>query len=705
MTLLPLAFSLHTTPGIGWTLLGAVLLAGLAIWSYRWTRPPKPVWVRAILAALRLLALLAVWLLATGFELRWQEERPRQSRITLLLDRSESMSFSDASGDRWKQVQGVLEHPLWEEVEPHTDLKALAFGENTAPFDRTNSPAPDAAVTDLAQALRTLAQDPAGAPDAVVLISDGAVNRGGSPESGARRLGAPVFAVAVGDSIAPKDAVIAAVDAPERTYVGEKAVLEATLRTAQMQGERVQVRVQDAAGNLVAQDTVQVRSAYEETVLRFPVTPTAGGLQHYHVEALPLEGETDTGNNRRRATVRVEERKRRVLLIAGAPSSDAGFLIQSLEENEDTEVEVVLGGGPGGALLRGGIPSSPNTKEYDATVILPFPTVSPSIRNLITTVAATELPVVLVTGARPDHQSMVSMAPRFGGLDGARGRENVIPIPATRHPVLTLDGSWFEESDVPPPPLILPPYAPMGGLMVATTDAGDRPVVVVSQTPPRTLAWFAGNLWKWDLGRRPIDPGGNGYDALWDRTLRWVTARPEAQTVVFEPDRPLFTGGEEILLRARVRDEAMRPLDSLEVAAEVSHDGETRTVLLAGQGDGLYRATVTPWGAGAYSAEARIAVTQQDAVTREAQFVVDEFSLEAVERRMRIDRLRALAQATSGAVIMPAQMDTLADLLPKKPGTEVVRGAWRPFGLGWVLLLVAFVLGLEWFIRTRTGMV
>ncbi len=704
--LVPLSITLHSTIGIGWTVLVAVALFAGALWSYRWTRPPMPAWVRGILAVLRGLALLGIWFLLTGFELRWQNEYPRKSRVSVLVDKSASMGLTDQSGNRYKQVEEALSHPVWETIKEKRDIKRFVFDLETTGMKRGNVPDADGPGTDFSQAFQTLAHDPGGAPDAVVLFSDGAVNHGGAPETDAKRLGCPVYVIAIGDSSAPRDVVIAAVDAPERGYAGEEVVLEAMIRGSQLQNQQVQVYLKDAKGNRIAEETIHFTREWDEQVVRFATTPATGGLQSFIVEVESVEREADTGNNSRRTTIKIEDRKRRILFLAGGPSPDASFLIRTLEKDADTDAVLVVGGGPGRKMIRGAIPAVINRSEFDAAVVLPFPGVSPAIRQAVTQVVESGLPLAVITGTNPDMQSIAMLGTRFDGIKGARSMDNIVPMPISRHPLFTLDGTWFEESAVSPPPLRLATLIPKSGRTIAAASSDpERPVVVESETLPRTLIWLAEDLWKWDLGRRSADPGGNGYKMLWDRTLRWLTAEEDMQNVLFEPVKDLFTGGEEIQLRARVRDSALRPLDSLEVSAQVTHGSESRTVILVGQGEGIYRVSLPAWGTGDYSAEATINLSQTESVSRTAPFVVDDFDVETVERRMRPDRLRSLAQATDGSMLTPDRIGELDELLPSKFGTITVKGAWTPFGIWQTLVIIALLLGIEWFIRTRTGMV
>ncbi len=77
------------------------------------------------------------------------------------------------------------------------------------------------------------------------------------------------------------------------------------------------------------------------------VTPTAPGLRTYTVTAAPLPGEATTANNSLTVTVRVQSDKRRVLVIAAAPSPDLTALRATLDADRGVETTVRTQRAPG----------------------------------------------------------------------------------------------------------------------------------------------------------------------------------------------------------------------------------------------------------------------------------------------------------------------------------------------------------------------
>ena len=699
------ALALHSSYGIGWVMLGSLALVALAVWSYRWTRPPLPVWARCLLAAGRAFALVAVWLLASGFEVRWENVVPVGTRVSILVDRSASMALSDDRRNRDTVVREMLADRLWNDLDRRIVLERLPFDMDLGEqFAGTALPPPDGEASDAHAGLSGMAQRIEGAPDAVVLVSDGAFNRGGSPERAARELAAPIFVIAIGDSTLPGDVVIADVIPPGTVYVGDEIVLDVTVRGGGVDGAATGLRLLNARREPLAVRWISFAGDFAEETIRFRVKSARAGLLEWFIEADPVDGEINRRNNSRRVAVRALERRKRVLLMAGTPSPDAAALARTLEDDPDADSRIIIGAGNVDRPVRGTWPERDDYGKFDVALLVLEAPFGEKALVALREVFESDLPLFVVTGQRPQPEAQQWLQRRMGAIRNIRLSDEVTLIPVRDHPVFTLEREWFEDGSAPPP--VQPAgWVPETGIVLAVSGADERGSLVVASTDTRirTLAVFAGGLWRWDLARRPEDPSGSGYRGIISRILRWLTTDRDAEAIAFTPASDLFAGGEEVELVARVHDEAMRPLDAAEVFAEVSHGGESRTLKLESTGDGRYVGRMAPWGEGSYRAQAHIR-TGAGEFSRRADFIVDAFRLEEAELRMRPNRLRAIANASGGALLFPGQIDSLRHLLPVREGTEVIRGSWRPFGRWITLILVVAVLAAEWFVRTRTGM-
>lgn len=388
-----LSVAFQTSTGLPLFLIGILFLVAFAIWSYRWTRPPVSPLLRKFLVILRCAALLLAWLFVTAFEMNWEKEETVKPDIAVLIDQSSSMNFTDGELTRMQVLQSIYDNPTWEELEKRYDLDYFAFdGDIRQVSHPETGVAPRGNVTDLHRAISSLGTIAKGLPDAVILLTDGATNTGGSPEEAAREIQRPVFPVAIGDSLPPKDIVIREINAPASTYSGDTTSVDLTVRATGVAGSQAQLVLTDDAGNRIYSDSLSFTSQLEDQLVTLQIVPKEPGVQNWIVSVEPLEGEISMKNNRRRFIIDIMERRRRILLVAGIPSYEASFLAETLESDEDTDPVILIGGGPGNTLVRGNVPSGGEISELNAAVLLLDSAVDQMLRSLIQRLVSSKIP-------------------------------------------------------------------------------------------------------------------------------------------------------------------------------------------------------------------------------------------------------------------------------------------------------------------------
>ncbi|OGG43722.1 MAG: hypothetical protein A3F84_27415 [Candidatus Handelsmanbacteria bacterium RIFCSPLOWO2_12_FULL_64_10] len=239
------------------------LLVALAVYAYRRPDRSVPRVVRAMLLLRGAALLVAVALLVEPlFALTVRRFRP--PTVALLLDDSASMTLGDAGGERRKVVLELLKDSrVHDALNRVGDLRAFAFAESLRAVDlklqaggerreagggltpvasRLSPLQWDGNSTDIGGAFASLQERFKGQDlSAVILISDGAANVGVDAEKAASALGAPVYAVGVGDPKEPKDvAVVSALCDPVGT-VGTETPVRVTVRSSGYAGLRLPV--------------------------------------------------------------------------------------------------------------------------------------------------------------------------------------------------------------------------------------------------------------------------------------------------------------------------------------------------------------------------------------------------------------------------------------------------------------------------------
>ena len=223
---------------------GAVLGAGCLILTallYGWgSDRPKPTW---LLALLRMASLGVLALLLLEPMVRRNTETVERPLLPVLVDQSSSQWTGADSLDRREALATLVNAlPTWTETEGW-DMALLGFDRDVVELSPEGWQA-DGKRTDLGGALETVRSRfvHRNVP-AVVVVTDGRVNRGPDPEYSARKLDVPHVFVGTGDTAVVKDLDLTDLRMNEVAYLGNAFPVEVTVRSRGFQDVPLSVQL------------------------------------------------------------------------------------------------------------------------------------------------------------------------------------------------------------------------------------------------------------------------------------------------------------------------------------------------------------------------------------------------------------------------------------------------------------------------------
>lgn len=740
-----MSFSLGWSPAL---LVVAILAAaGLTVWSYRKTVPPLSGWRKWLPAMLRFVALTVIvfLLLEPVVQSITQTERP--PILAVLVDDSESLNITARSSDTAGSVRNAPGNGWGDgsgepdaSTEPGTSRSPAAsllpaFGQIDGSvryfsFDRAlrdlgTSPADSLTAsgsrTNLSAALDAVRSDLDGENLAgVVVVSDGQYNAGRNPLYVAERFPVPIHTVTLGDTTGARDVQIRRVTTNDLAYVGTELPVRVALRASQAGGEQVTVRLQQN-GETLDQETVRLPAGTGEQSVDLSFTPDTPGLQPVTVSVTPLDGEATDRNNAARRSIRVLESKRRVLMLAGAPSPDVGALRRVLERDADTDLTVRVTR-QDGRYYGGGFPE--DFDEIDVLVLMGFP--GPATRDAdidrVATALDAGLPVVFFMQPTTDLGRLSSLTDALPvAVDQARSSSIEALIAPTeqafQHPIMQVENADDAPWDQLPPLqynesrwTTSPDARTLATLNVRGMSIDDPALVIRRRAGQRSAALLAHGTWRWtnlpdDLAAaRPVWPG------VLSNLVRWVAAREDNRPVRVDPVQDVFAGGERVELTGQVYDESLEPVSDATVDVTVTADDGTEYDLsMDPRGNGQYGLDVGVLPEGTYAFEATGRRDGSTLGTDQGRFSVGELTVEYRETRADAALMRQVAERSGGQAFTAASIDEVPVAVQQASGfqastfeTEREFELWRLWGfLGLILACLAG----EWTLRKRFGLV
>jgi uncharacterized membrane protein len=732
-----------------WTLLLLIVAIGAIGWaSYAGPIVPLPRLQRGALAALR----AATLLLLVGAMLRPVRVMPPAATdavVPVLVDVSRSMRLTDAPSTalgasgraRMDAAREVLDQRIRPALDGRFQTEVWSFGNALAPLDNGTLTA-DQARSDLSGALRAVREryrDRRVA--AVVVVSDGGDT--GSEEAAVTVDDAtvPVYAIGVGSPRIASDFEVLDVSAGDPALAD--ASVDLTVTAVNRGAGAFDLRVLENGRPI---DLRHVTPAADGSPVRavFTVAPPRETATLYTVEIPSASDELTLDNNRRSVLVEPPGRRRRVLMVEGAPGFEHTFLKRALVADLGLEVDSVVrkgrdaGGDPTyfvqstddrAPALASGFPQERAALfQYDALILANVDEDSLSRAQLDTVnqFVAERGGGLLVLGAKSFEQQAlvrtaveevlpVGLTDRSGGVmrvsanSGTPFTVSIAPD-GESHPVMRI-GRTAEETvkrwrEIPPLAGAAALGAPRPGaqvLALVRAPDGPRPLVAVQRYGQGRAMVFTGEAsWRWRMQRPSED---RSYELFWRQAIRWLSGTaPEPVSVAPLPAPQV---GSVEMVHLDVRDDSFAPVADAQLAVRVTLPGgqeqEIRPVL-SDAGIGRYSAEMRFDQPGIYRVRATARRGTTDLGSSDRWVLVGGVDREMSDPRLNEDVLRRIAGASGGAYLAADDASRLSSLLSAavlQPAAPRLEELWHtPVIFGALITLLTA----EWMLRRRWGL-
>ena len=735
------AYTFHPIIPAGAIALVTALLIGLVIWNYRRPMGAAGARTRGLLAAMRIAVVLALALMLMRPMRDTATERPgEQQTFMVLVDTSDSMNVEDVNGaSRLTAAIRALEDnemTFQGRMQRHHAVELQAFGDGIrgVSYNQLLARAFDMAErTDLAGTLGWLASE-ATAEDVrgALIVSDGRDNAGGDVLGMAQYLktkGIPVWTTTFGGADETKDVFITARFSQNFVFRGQEASLVTNINQTGFDNWYSKVEFY-REGELVGTEQVMLNAGMQQ--IRFPVREEEKGTVQYTVKAIPLNGESDLGNNERTAFLQVADEKARVLFLEAEPYWDSKFLLRSLQADPNLEVTAIFHMSPQREKVfavtqgqSGGPVRMPQTEEelfgYDCVIVG---------RGMDSLFSADEMRLF-----------KAYVEDRGGGLVFARGkaygeRDQFL---ADLEPLIWDDGELARARFELTPSGDTSPIFDFGGerasdlvirelpemLSISRVREAKALAIVLAKTEDEAngaeLATIAyqrygkgkvmsvgtTGLWRWAFMRKELAHYDEVYARFWGQMLRWIIYGSDflpGQDISFHADRHTYDLGEPVTLAVQTKQ-----IDAASYQPRVTVKGPDGAVAdytpTPERADGgMYYVRLQPEAEGEYEATLynNIGAPETDII----RFTV--YS-DAVESRMVSADPELMAQVATLSGARPVSVEewpSLAnEMLTRKLSSQIASKPVDAWDTPWLFSAIIGLLTIEWFIRRRAGMI
>ncbi len=621
--------------------------------------------------------------------------------VVLAQDVSESVGaeLKGQTLDSYKQNWQALSESLAADYEVHE----LAFGDEVregVDFGFTDK------VSNLSQALREV-YDRYGAQNlgAVILASDGIYNEGSNPAYSGAQLNAPVFTVALGDTTPKKDLLVKRVFHNKIAYLGDKFSVQIDVAAANCAGAQTVLTVSKMDGNQprsLQSFPISISSGDFFTTREIILEADQAGVAQYRIQLAKIPGEASVANNSREIFIDVLDARQKILLLANSPHPDLAALRLTLEANKNYQVAVAYANDPGLDL-----------SKFDFVVLHNLPSSSNDLSGMLSTLNNNRIPRLFIAGMQTNYAALARVQSLASVQSNAQQSDDVQARVSPQFASFTLSPELGSE---------LPKFNPLTsafGNFAATPQAQvvlwkrigkvdtDQPLLALGEANGIKTGLLLGEgLWKWRLFDYLQHNNHALFEELTGKTIQYLTLKEDKRKFRVTLDRNIFNENDPVSFGAELYNDNYELTNDPDVAMAIRNSQGKEFLFTFNKLGKAYTLNAGIFPVGNYSFRATTRFNNQNQVY-EGRFSVQPIQLELFETTANHAVLRQLSHQFGGETVLASNMSSIAEKIKAigsvKPVIYQSTKTNPLINLKWIFLLLAFLLGLEWFLRRYYG--
>jgi hypothetical protein len=539
---------------------------------------------------------------------------------------------------------------------------------------------------------------------AVILATDGIFNRGGSPSADIAELKAPVYTIALGDTTAQKDVLIANISSNDLVYLDNDFKVEVQAEAYQCAGSETRLTVTEN-GKKLKDQLIRFNSA--QVIRNIPLTlkATSLGTHQYTVSLSAVKGEISVNNNSQRLMVEVIDDRRKVLIAAAGPHPDLAALKEAIARNKHYDV----------SLLTGEKLAAADPKTYGLVILYQLPGILQEGNVFIDKIRSAKVPLWYILGAQSNITQFNQLQNEVNLTANGRGLMYTYSDINKGTSIFDLDAAArkvIENFD--------PLQAPSGELRTLgdyQSVLNQRRGKVSTQLPQlffmnsngRKTGYLIGEgLWKWKFSEAKENQQVPVFTSLISKVVQYLSAQDDKRKFVVHPAKQIFDENEHVLINASLYNDSYVAVNSPEVTIRLSNSSGKSYNFSFSRFESAYQLDAGILPPGNYSYIANTALGTQK-YTAKGSFFINVLVAEFQQTVANHQLLYQLSEQTNGKMYFPDQVGVLQEELMKSKEMKTLSYEDRRYdeliNFKWLFVLILVLLSTEWFLRKRNGAV
>ncbi|CAA9201727.1 hypothetical protein [Flavobacterium collinsii] len=665
-------------------LLSLVIAVGLSYFQYFFKAKNKSnvIW---FLAFLRFLAIFGLLVLLINPIMTKNSLEITKTPLAIAVDNSSSITALESDQKAVELHQKLITNPALREK---FEIQSYQFDADFKPSEKFDFKGKQTNLDEVAKNLKSINKN---LIFPTVIITDGNQTTGNDyvyrfdPAN-------KVYPLVVGDTTTFLDLKINQLNVNKYAFHKNKFPVEVFLQYAGSQTVNTDFTISQG-GKVVAKEKVSLSPSKKTATLNLLLPADKVGLQIFKAAVSSNIKEKNNYNNIKNFAVEIIDQKSTIAIVSAINHPDIAALKRSIETNAQRKVILVK-------------PNDINQLQEVSVLVLYQPTTAFKAIFDNNKLAATN--TFIITGNNTDfnylNQQQKNLVFKMSGQ-----REDYLCEFQSQFNLFAVDNIGFE--NFPPLQNLFGTVTTNGNASVLLSSkirnvATNAPLLAFTEDHGKRTAFLLGeNSWKWRLQSHIDNQSFEKYDIFIDKTIQYLASTTTKKSLVVTHES-FYNSGEAIVINAQYFNKNYEFDEKARLTITVTNT-ETKQVknydLL--KGNNSFSVNLDGLSTGKYNFTVKELNTN---TAYSGHFEILDFDIEKQFVNPDVQKLKQLALQTNGKAFFENQADDLIQqLLENKEYKSIEKNVSTKTPLidwVWLLILIALVLTVEWFVRKYNGL-
>lgn len=530
---------------------------------------------------------------------------------------------------------------------------------------------------------------------AVIFASDGLYNKGKNPLYAQQNIKAPIYSIALGDTSIPKDIYIKKIEHNEVAYFGNKFPVDVFVEAKKLIGKSAILSI-NKGGQVLAKQNIIITSPDFHQSFSFLLDADKAGVQVYTVQLSSVSDETNKINNTQNFVMEIIDTKEKIAIITGAPHPDISAIRESMEANQNYELETFLLDEFKGSV-----------KQYSLVILNQVTLNSSQGTKILNDLTANTTPWFLISSNGNDKipgASVQSLSPKMNDAESYISKE---------FSLFTISDEFKKYiKEFPAVSTVFGNYNLSNSM---STLLFQKIGIVETENPLLSFGingeqkygvFFGEGLWKWRLRDFADHQNHNLFNELIGKIIQYLSVKAD-KSFFRVKTKKIVNENEAVIFDAEVYNNSYELVSNPEVTLVLTNEKNQQFNYTFTKNNTSYQLNIGTLPPDEYSYKA-ITNNGTKALEQKGNITIKQLFAEQTQLIADHQFMSQLAFKHNAKLFYPTQLNQLADELLNSPNIKTITYSHKDISelidLKAIFFILLGLLSLEWFIRKYNGL-